>query len=79
MTTENKKIQTADCEQSCLKTYTKNKNGKYLNPIEKSLAEFYIELILAKYFWILDEQEPLKSHSTSQLVQPTLTFFKTMS
>ena len=50
ITTESKKVQTADNEQSYQESYAKDKIEKYLNANEKSFAEFYIGLILAIYF-----------------------------
>ena len=49
MTTEYKKVQTADYEQSYWESYAKIKSEKSLSANEKSLAEFY-RLTLAMYF-----------------------------
>ena len=61
MTTENKKVQEGDFEQSYRESYSKNKIGKSLNANEKSLVEFYLGFTLAVYFRKLREQESLGS------------------
>ena len=56
MTAENKRVQTAVYEQSYWGFDQKNKTAKSLNANKKFLAEFYVEVTLTMYFYMLGEQ-----------------------